>query len=350
MKIYYFILTLFFCGISFAQTTVSGSIKDSKNEPVPGANIKIVGDDSGTIADGDGKFTLKTSKKPPFTVEVTSVGYTSQKAQVTSANQSLDVVMQSEDTKLDEIVISASRAPERIKESPVTIERMGIKDIKKSASPTFYDGLENLKEVQMNTSSMSFKSINTRGFATVANTRFLQLVDGMDNSSPLLNFVLGNLIGTSEIDVQSVELLPGASSALYGANAFNGILFINSKSPFTSQGISAYAKYGQTSQIAAGDNPYYDYGVRAAKAFTKHFAAKANFTFMKGTDWWANNYTDLANPGRDRSHQNYNGLNVYGDEVSTNIKNVATGLFNAGAITGAQLSVFNQILPNENVS
>ncbi len=136
--------------------------------------------------------------------------------------------------------------------------------LKNTASPTFYDGLENLKEVQMNTSSMSFKSINTRGFATVANTRFMQLVDGMDNSSPLLNFVLGNLIGVSEIDVQSVELFPGASSALYGANAFNGILFMNSKSPFTSQGITAYAKYGQTSQKAAGTNDYIDYGIRMA--------------------------------------------------------------------------------------
>jgi hypothetical protein len=49
-----------------------------------------------------------------------------------------------------------------------------------------------MKEVQMNTSSLSL-SQSTRGFAT-ANTRFMQLVDGMDNASPLLNFVLGNLI------------------------------------------------------------------------------------------------------------------------------------------------------------
>jgi hypothetical protein len=77
---------------------------------------------------------------------------------------------------------------------------------------------------------MSFKSINTRGFASVANTRFMQLVDGMDNSSPLLNFVLGNLIGLSEVDVQSVELLPGASSALYGANAQLNCLFMTSRS------------------------------------------------------------------------------------------------------------------------
>jgi len=120
-----------------------------------------------------------------------------------------------EETKLNEIVVSASRTPERVIESPVTIERMGLKEIKGSTAATYYDGLENLKEVHFNTSSLSFKSINARGFATVANTRFMQLVDGMDNSSPALNFVLGNLIGLSELDVASVELLPGASSALY---------------------------------------------------------------------------------------------------------------------------------------
>lgn len=316
MKIYYFILTLFFCSISFAQTTVSGSVKDDKNEPIPGANISIVGDSTGTISDSDGKFSL-SAKSLPITIEISNVGYGVQTVEVTKSNQVINVTLKQQDTQLDEIVVSASRTPEKIRESPVTIERMTIKDIKKTASPTFYDGLENLKEVQMNTSSMSFKSINTRGFATVANTRFLQLVDGMDNSSPLLNFVLGNLIGVSEIDVQSVELLPGASSALYGANAFNGILFMNSKSPFTSEGVSAYAKVGQTSQQAAGNNVYYDYGVRVAKKFSDHFAAKANFTFLKGTDWFATDYRDRTVSGRDRSHYGYDGLNVYGDEVST---------------------------------
>jgi outer membrane receptor protein involved in Fe transport len=248
--------------------------------------------------------------------------------------------------ELDEIVISASRTPERVKESPVTIERMSIRDIKKTASPSFYDGLENLKEVHMNTSSLSFKSINTRGFATVANTRFMQLVDGMDNSSPLLNFVLGNMIGISEIDVQSVELLPGASSALYGANAFNGILFMNSKSPFTSQGITAYAKYGNTSQKAAGSNDFYDYGVRVAHAFSTKFAAKANFTFMKGTDWYATNYDDVKTPGIDRSNPNYDGINVYGDNVSTNIYSVGEKI----AAANPAFAPLSTLLPKQNVS
>jgi outer membrane receptor protein involved in Fe transport len=350
MKIYYFILTLFFCSISFAQTTISGSVKDPNNEPIPGANITVKGDNAGAVSDADGKFTLSTTKKPPFTIEISSVGYGVRTVEITSASQKVQTILEEEKTALDEIVVSASRTPETIRESPVTIERMTVKDIKKTASPTFYDALENLKEVQMNTSSMAFKSINTRGFASVANTRFLQLVDGMDNSSPLLNFVLGNLLGTSEIDVQSVELLPGASSALYGANAFNGILFINSQNPFEKEGVTAYAKYGQTSQKAAGNNLYYDYGVRVAKKFSETFAAKANFTFLKGTDWFATDYNDLTVDGRTRAHQNYNGINVYGDEVSTNIRAVASGLLAAGAITPAQFPAFNSILPNENVS
>ncbi len=249
-------------------------------------------------------------------------------------------------TVLDEVVVSASRTPEKVLQSPVTIERMGLKDIKKTASPSYYDGLENLKEVQMNTSSLTFKSINTRGFATVANVRFMQLVDGMDNSSPLLNFVLGNMIGISEVDVQSVELLPGASSALYGANAFNGILFMNSKNPFTSEGINGYVKYGQTSQQAAGVNSFADYGVRVAHKFNNYFAAKANYTYMKGTDWYATNYDDKTVAGRDRSNINYDGINVYGDEVTTNIKGVGQGLAAAGLIPASTVN----LLPNANVS
>jgi outer membrane receptor protein involved in Fe transport len=316
MKVYLFILSLFFCSITFAQTTITGTVTDSNNQPISGANVKVSGEKSSTITDSDGNFNLKSSKKLPYNLDISSVGFASQSVSVNSADQKVSVSLASEDMKLDEIVVSASRAPERVRESPVTIERMSIKDIKKTASPSFYDGLENLKEVHMNTSSLSFKSINTRGFATVANTRFMQLVDGMDNSSPLLNFVLGNLIGVSEIDVANVELLPGASSALYGANAFNGILFMNSKSPFTNQGITAYAKYGTTNQKAAGANPYYDYGIRVAHAFSSKFAAKANFSFMRGTDWIATNYNDKTVAGRDRSYFGYDGINTYGDEAA----------------------------------
>lgn len=346
MRVYLLFLTLFFCSLTFAQNSISGVVTDSNNQPIPGANIKLLGDAASTTTDFDGAFTLKSNKKPPFVIEITSIGFASQKVSVASSTQKIVVKLLDEENKLDEIVVSASRTPERVLESPVTIERMGTAEIKKTASPSFYDGLENMKEVQMNTSSMSFKSINTRGFASVANTRFMQLVDGMDNSSPLLNFVLGNLIGVSEIDVQSVELLPGASSALYGANAFNGILFMTSKSPFTSEGIRAYAKFGQTTQKAAGTNDYVDYGVRMAKAFNKYVAGKANFAYMKGTEWHAVNYDDKTRMGVDRNTIDYDGINIYGDEVATNIKGVGQALAAQNIIPASAVN----LLPNSNVS
>jgi len=314
---------LLFSGISFAQNTITGSVTDSNKQSIPGANVVVVGENSGTSTDFDGSFKLTTNSKLPFSLKVSAVGFESKTINVTTANQKINVILKDEETKLDEIVVSASRTPERVIESPVTIERMGIQEIKNTTAATFYDGLENLKEVNFNTSSISFKSINTRGFATVANTRFMQLVDGMDNSSPALNFVLGNLIGVSDIDVASVELLPGASSALYGANAFNGIMFMTSKSPFTNEGISVYYKYGQTSQDVAGTNDYNDFGIRAAKAFTKHFAMKANFTYMEASEWIAADKRSMTSGGDSHSvNQNYDGLNIYGDEVTTFIPNV----------------------------
>ena len=186
--------------------------------------------------------------------------------------------------------------------------------------------------VDINTNSLTFKSINTRGFATFANTRFMQLVDGMDNSAPALNFPLGNLLGMTETDIQSVELLPGAASALYGANAFNGILFMRSRSPFDREGISAYVKQGITSQEANGDNSYTDFGVRVAKKISDKFAVKVNFGYLHGTDWGANNTADKLNRGIDRSAIDYDGVNVYGDEVSTNIRGVAEALVELGIL------------------
>jgi len=233
----FFAFVLFCTTAMVAQTTVTGIVKDAKTgETLLGANIKISRKAVGTTTDFDGNFTLKVADAPPFTIEISMLGFKTEKVEITKNNQVVNVSLTENATSLDEVVISASRTPERILESPVTVERLDARAIKNTSSPSFYDGLENLKGVDINTNSLTFKSVNTRGFATFANTRFMQLVDGMDNSSPALNFAIGNLLGMSELDIATVEILPGASSALYGANAFNGIMFMRSRSPFEDQG------------------------------------------------------------------------------------------------------------------
>ncbi|NMH87434.1 TonB-dependent receptor [Flavivirga algicola] len=353
MKTIFSILLLLFCGLSYSQTTISGSVVDDNNQPIPGANIIIIGTSTGVVTDFDGNFSLTINQSPPFSVQASSVGFETASQEVTSNNQTLNFILK-EGTSLDEVVISASRTPERIFESPVTVERFGLKAIKNTASSDFYDGLENLKGVDINTNSLTFKSVNTRGFATFANTRFMQLVDGMDNAAPALNFPLGNLLGMIETDVQSVELLPGAASALYGANAFNGILFMRSKSPFDHAGISAYYKQGITSQQAAGDNDYKDYGIRVAHKFNEKFAAKANFSYLQGTDWVANdtrgkdrNTTFVESNSTRENDIDYDGVNVYGDIATINIKTVADRLAALGRLPNPDLA---NLVPSVNVS
>ena len=331
---------MLFCVFSYAQTTVTGSITDRNSQPLSGATVVIVGTSTGVVADFDGNYSITSDMDTPFTIEASSVGFKAMSAEVNSSS-TVNFVLE-DNTALDEVVVSASRTPQRIFESPVTIERFGIKDIKTNASADFYDGLENLKGVDINVNSLTFKAINTRGFATFANTRFVQLVDGMDNSAPALNFPLGNLLGMTETDVLSVEIIPGASSALYGANAFNGILLMESKNPFDHQGISGQYKHGITSQDAAGDNEFRDLQVRWGHKFSDKVAMKVNFAFLLGTDWIADSEVDKLGRvdengvGLTRAAYNHDGINIYGDEVATNIKNVAQlmevgGLLPAGA-------------------
>ncbi|MEP0213093.1 MAG: TonB-dependent receptor [Cellulophaga sp.] len=344
---------LIFSVLGYSQTTIKGKVVDQNDQPVSSANVVIVGKAEGVVANFDGLFTLTTSQVPPFKLKVSSIGYSSVTVDVTKNNQTLTVTLNEEAEQLGEIVISASRTPERIFESPVSVERFGLKDIKNTASSDFYDGLENLKGVDINTNSLTFKSINTRGFATFANTRFMQMVDQMDNAAPALNFPLGNLLGMTETDVLSVELLPGAASALYGANAFNGILFMRSKSPFDFEGISAYIKRGVTSQEVSGDNTYTDFGIRAAHKFSEKFAGKVNFGYLKGTDWGADNETDKLFRGFTRDDLDYDGVNVYGDEVSQNMFSVAQILTKTNnPATGEPIlpAGAEALVPNVNVS
>jgi len=326
----------------FSQTNVSGVVVDSNtNEPLPGVNVKVMGKNVGASTDFNGEFSFTVSEEPPFSLEFTFVGYARQIKEITSNDESVSIALEESQTSLDEVVVSASRTPESVRESPVTIERIDVRGIKSSTSASFYNSLDNLKGVDVNTNSLTFNSVNTRGFATFSNTRFVQLIDGMDNSSPALNFVLGNLVGINELDVKSVEIIPGASSALYGANAFNGILFMTSKSPFEYQGISAYAKTGLTIQEAAGDNMYYDFGVRIAHAFGDKFAAKASFSYLQGTDWYANDtneyrFTAIGKPDQILPYREggyaHNGINIYGDEVATDIHGVAKQLEEMGLL------------------
>jgi len=337
-KLYKVVYTLgLWCAVSLsasAQSSISGKVTDAATgEALAGVNIVVKGTVLGTIADTDGNFSLKPKDAPPFTLVFSFVGYATQELAISETNTSGLEIKLAEQTILgQEVVISASRVEESIMQSPVTIEKVDLLAIRQSSSPDFYDALTNVKGVSTNSGSLNFTAVNTRGFATIANVRFVQWVDGMDTQAPLLNFPTGSIMGLGELDAESMELIPGAASALYGPNAFNGILIMQSKSPFEYQGLSGQVKLGLTTSDAGGTHPLGQYSVRYAKAFNNKFAFKVNFSYMKATDWLGNDYrTDRNNPESTvdlSGTKNFDGLNLYGDEVQ-----IATPVPSVGIIT-----------------
>ena len=224
-------LLMLVAAMAFGQTSISGNVTDAvSGESLAGVNIIVKGRVIGTITDTNGDFSLNVSAAPPLTLVLSFVGYRTQEVAVTESNVSGLAIKLEEQTILgQEVVVSASRVEESILKSPVTVEKLDLLAIRQTPAADFFDALANVKGVQFTSSSLNFPQINTRGFATIANVRFVQMVDGIDTQAPLLNFPTGNIVGIGELDTESMELLPGTASALYGPNAFNGVLLMNSR-------------------------------------------------------------------------------------------------------------------------
>jgi iron complex outermembrane recepter protein len=322
-----FILYIFIAHLSFAQTQISGSITDEEDQPIPGASILMKGKISGSVSDKNGTFRINTSQSLPLTLIISSVGF-ERKEVVVDGESAVQIRLTESRQVMDEVVIAASRVEESIMQSPVSIEKLDTKAIRETPSFTFYDALENIKGVEMVTSGLTYKQINTRGFNSTGNSRFLQLVDGVDNQTPGLGFAVGNLFGSSDLDMESAELIPGAASALYGPVAFNGVLMMRTKDPFLYQGLSAQAKVGvnHINEQYADPHALYDIGIRYAKAFNDKFAFKINASYFTGLDFYATNYTDVdpGTPAEQRGDNNpaRNALNIYGDDEARTLEGI----------------------------
>ncbi len=322
---------------AFAQSvSLSGNVKNNTTgEKAAAVSVTIKGSDVGTFTNDKGNFTISVKSLPAILI-FSSVGYTTQEVNITTAAQVIDVNFEPANGLGQEVVVSASRVTQKILESPVSIERVSAAAIRTAPAASYYDVVTNLKGVDVVTSSLTFKTPTTRGFAGSGNVRFNQIMDGMDNQAPGLNFSVGSVIGLSQLDVDNIELLPGASSALYGPGGMNGTLLINSKSPFKYQGFSAEIKTGvmHTDKSERPTSPYYNWSARWSKKVSEKFAFKFTGELIQAKDWIGNderNYNRIGSlgnviAGNRLSDPNYDGINVYGDETNTDIRAILNGI------------------------
>ncbi len=359
-------LTLFLAGAlcTHAQSTVSGSVSD-KDGTLAGATVVIIGTTTGTTTDVDGKFTLQVNQGPPFTIEISFVGMVKSTVEITQANTAgLNIVLEADAQTLGEVIVSGYVIDEVARTLPIV--KMGALQVQTTPAADYYRGLANLKGIDMTTSSINFQIVNARGFNSTGNARFVQWTDGMDTQAPALNFPIGNLNGPSELDVESVEIIPGAASALFGPSAFNGAILVNSKNPFEYQGLTAMAKLSfnhmgdsdldseDRGEVGPGGaQPIYEAAFRYAKAYNNKFAFKVAFSYSQATDWYGTNFQDKAtirtptgfsfNPGAERVH-------AFGDEASDSLGLLKINPSFTTAMAGQGLSAFVPYLPDHIVS
>ncbi|MDP4933669.1 MAG: carboxypeptidase-like regulatory domain-containing protein, partial [Salibacteraceae bacterium] len=313
------LLTIFMLFLSiqlFSQTAINGKVTDpSTGEALIGAAVVLAGTTTGTTTDLDGKFSFSVNQNPPFNIVISFIGFEPQTIPFLKEGQKLDVKMKPSAAMLDAVEVVGERISEKQKQAPLTVESMDVIGIKEVASGNFYEGLANMKGVDMTSASLGFKVINTRGFNSTSPVRSLQLIDGVDNQSPGLNFSLGNFLGSSDLDVMKVDIIAGASSAFYGPGAFNGVINMTTKDPFLFRGLAVSGK--------TGERNLHEYAVRWADVFknkdgVEKFAYKLNIFYMRANDWEATNKKAVDDtPLNENNPGGYDAVNTYGDELTS---------------------------------
>ena len=332
-------LLLLFTFSAIAQIQIKGKIIDGlSNETLIGATVIIKESGKGTSTNFDGEYSINYKGKLPTILSISYLGYKSLEIEVNSQNPKA-IKLFADSKNLKEVKVVDSRITQKQKEAALTVESLDMIAIKETPSANFYDGLGALKGVDITAASLGFKVINTRGFNSTSPVRSLQIIDGVDNQSPGLNFSLGNFLGSSELDIQRVEIIQGASSAYYGPNAFNGVISMETRNPFMQPGLSIQYKFGSRN--------LFENSVRLAEKFQNSkgediFAFKINVSYMQAHDWEADNMAAVDGTTLSDNPGGYDAINRYGDEDTDGNLNDVSDNFNLNYFTHPGLGKFHR--------
>ncbi len=322
-----------------AQIQIKGVVIDGiTNETLIGANVIIKETDNGTATNYNGEYKIIHNGTLPTTLNISYLGYKNLDVEITTNNQTV-IKLFADNKNLKEVKVVDNRITQKQKESALTVEALDMIAIKETPSANFYDGLGALKGVDITAASLGFKVINTRGFNSTSPVRSLQIIDGVDNQSPGLNFSLGNFLGASELDIMRVEIIQGASSSYYGPNAFNGVISMTTLSPFIQQGLTIQYKFGSRN--------LFENSFRLAKKITNKkgediFAYKVNVSYMQAHDWEADNMAAVNGTTTSENPGGYDAINRYGDEDTDGNLNDVTESFQLNYVTHPGLKKFHR--------
>ncbi|MEJ7675196.1 MAG: TonB-dependent receptor plug domain-containing protein [Chitinophagaceae bacterium] len=212
---------------------------------------------------------------------ISYVGYETYEltADVTNDNTTTVNAALSLDNKVgNEIVVSASKHPEKITNAPASIQVIGIKEIEQFAGSNVSELVSKVQGVEYTRSGVDEITFNARGFNSAFNIKVFQLVDGRNSIAALSGGIaLFNNGSTNKDDIERIEIVLGPQSALYGPNAHNALFNYITKDP---------RKYpGTTVAVSAGSQSQFSSRFRHAAKINNKWAYKLSGEHAIGKDY-----------------------------------------------------------------
>ncbi|HNW58622.1 MAG TPA: TonB-dependent receptor [bacterium] len=227
------LLLLLFCpqpGRAQATGRISGRVTDARSaEPIPGANVMIVGTVLGANSDPDGRFSINSLDAGSYDLRVSAVGYKPflRKAIAVSARAVVQMAVALEPTLIEtgEVVVTASKRRQSIEDSPTSVGIMSHRDLEQKNQVYLDRALESASGVNFVGGQINIRG--SSGYNYGAGSRVLMLIDGVPVMPGDSGDIKWSMVPASQVD--HVEIVKGAGSALYGSSALGGVVNVITK-------------------------------------------------------------------------------------------------------------------------
>ncbi|MES2653371.1 MAG: TonB-dependent receptor [Bacteroidota bacterium] len=223
-------------GFAQAVKTITGTVVDENESPLPGAKIIIQGKPATAIADEQGRFSVPNAKESDLLV-ISMIGYTSKNIVITSQNQYKVQLLPSSQALNDVVIIGYGEV--KRKDLTGAVGSVNMKDLEKAPVVSFEDALAGrVAGVQVSSNDGqpgSVSNITIRGGNSITQSNApLYVIDGFPIENPDNNVI-------NPDDIESIEILKDASStAIYGARGANGVIIIKTKQGKTGPPVVTY--------------------------------------------------------------------------------------------------------------
>ena len=245
------IISVLLAGTGYAQSILKGVIKDEKGVAIEAASVSVKGTSVFRVADAKGEFTIPTPKTLPFTITVTSVGFTPAEAEITEIRDSVITIILFTNTELTELIITARRRVETAQNVPISISVVGGAQVEETGAFNVNRLKELVPTVQLYSSNPRNTTLNIRGLGST----FGLTNDGID---PGVGFYVDGVYYARPaattldfIDIERIEVLRGPQGTLFGKNTTSGAFNITTRTPKFTPGATFEVSYGNLGFIQA---------------------------------------------------------------------------------------------------